>query len=123
MCFHYRATKDRYNSKPSKSILNYVFRISNTSQKMKFSLRDYFCKCYQICRILRIWSHLRKRSLMENFIFCAVVFMPTCNDPLPKMTKIVMYRYVNIYTFLSKVKRGMFLASLSEMKTPIQQVK
>ena len=26
----------------------------------------------QIRRKLRIWSHLQKKSLMENFIFCAV---------------------------------------------------
>ena len=24
-----------------------------------------------MCSILRIWSHLLKKSLMENFIFCA----------------------------------------------------
>ena len=38
---------------------------------MKFSIRDFFSKCEQICRKLRIWSHLLKKSLMENFIFCA----------------------------------------------------
>ena len=32
----------------------------NTAQKMKFSSK------------LRIWSHLLKKSLMKNFIFCAV---------------------------------------------------
>ena len=31
-------------------------------------------KCDQISRKLRIWSHLRTRFLMENFIFCAVLF-------------------------------------------------
>ena len=30
-------------------------------------------KCDQIRSFLRIWSHLLKKSLMENFIFCAVV--------------------------------------------------
>ena len=41
---------------------------------MKFSIKDFFSKCDQI-RIgeRRIWSHLLKKSLMENFIFCAVV--------------------------------------------------
>ena len=28
--------------------------------------------CDQIRSFLRIWSHLMKKSLMENFIFCAV---------------------------------------------------
>ena len=45
---------------------------SYTAQKMKFSIKDFFSKCDQIGRKLRIWSHLLKRSLMENFIFCAV---------------------------------------------------
>ena len=30
------------------------------------------CKCDQIRRKLRIWSHLLNKSLMENFIFCEV---------------------------------------------------
>ena len=39
------------------NMYNGQFRIeSNTAQKIKFS----------------IWSHLLKKSLMENFIFCAV---------------------------------------------------
>ena len=39
---------------------------------MKFSITDFF-KCDQIRRKLRIWSHLLKKSVMENFIFRAVV--------------------------------------------------
>ena len=39
---------------------------------MKFSVKDFFGKCDQIRRFLRIWSHLLKKSLMENFIFCAM---------------------------------------------------
>ena len=40
-----------------------------TAQKMIFSIKDFFSKCDQIRRILRIWSHLLKKSVMENFIF------------------------------------------------------
>ena len=36
---------------------------------MKFSVKDLLSKCNQIRRFLRIWSHLPKKSLMENFIF------------------------------------------------------
>ena len=36
---------------------------------MKFSNKDFFSKCDQIRRKLRIWSHLLKKSLMENFNF------------------------------------------------------
>ena len=39
---------------------------------MKLSIKDFFSKCDQIRSSLRIWSHLLKKSLMENFIFCAV---------------------------------------------------
>ena len=42
-----------------------------TAQKMKFSIQDFFSKCDQIRGKLRIWSHLLKKSLMEDFIFCA----------------------------------------------------
>ena len=46
---------------------------SFTAQKMKFSIKDFFSKCDQIRRKLRIWSHLLKKSLMENFVFCLVI--------------------------------------------------
>ena len=40
---------------------------------MKFSVKNFFCKCDQNCSFLRIWSHLLKKSLMRNFIVCAVI--------------------------------------------------
>ena len=40
------------------------------SQKIMFSIKDFFSKFDQICNFLRIWSYLLKKSLMENFIFC-----------------------------------------------------
>ena len=39
---------------------------------MKFYIEDFFSKCDQIRSFLWIWSHLLKKSLMENFIFRAV---------------------------------------------------
>ena len=47
-------------------------KIVNTAQKMKFSIKDFFSKCDQIRKKLQIWSHLLKKSLMENFIFCVL---------------------------------------------------
>ena len=41
--------------------------------KMKHSSKDFFRKCDQIWRKLRIWSYLLKKSLMTSFIFCAVI--------------------------------------------------
>ena len=40
---------------------------------MKFSINDFFRKRDQIRSFLQIWSYLLKKSLMENFIFCAVI--------------------------------------------------
>ena len=47
-----------------------------TAQKTKFYIKHFFSKCEQIRSFLRIWSFgLLKKSLMENFIFCAVTEM------------------------------------------------
>ena len=45
---------------------------SSLHSKIKFSIKDFFSKCDQNRCFLLIWSHLLKKSLMENFIFCAV---------------------------------------------------
>ena len=44
----------------------------NSHCTKKFSIKDFFSKCDLIRNFPRIWSHLLKKSLMENFIFCAV---------------------------------------------------
>ena len=44
---------------------------TNTVQKLKFSIEDFFSKYDQIRSFLRIWSHLLKKSLMENFLCSA----------------------------------------------------
>ena len=50
---------------------------------MKFSIKDLFSKCDQICRKMQIWSHLLKKSIMENFIFvCSVRNMITYDAEL-----------------------------------------
>ena len=57
------------------SKLLFIF-LNNTSQKRctktMFSVKDFFSKCDQIRSFQRIRSYLLKKSLMENFIFCAV---------------------------------------------------
>ena len=50
----------------------HVFSDFGTAQKMKPSVKDFFSRCDQIRSFLRIWSHLLKKSLVGNFIFCAV---------------------------------------------------
>ena len=41
--------------------------------KIDFSVKNFLSKCEQTHRKLRIYSHLLKKSLMENFIFCVVL--------------------------------------------------
>ena len=55
----------------SKSILT-ITEFLKTAQKMKFSIKDFFSKCDQNLRKLRIWLHSLKKSLIEIFIFSAV---------------------------------------------------
>ena len=40
---------------------------------MKFSVKDFCSRCEKIRSFLRIWSHLLKKSSMENFTFCTVI--------------------------------------------------
>ena len=47
----------------------------DTAQKLKFSFKNFFSKCDQMRRKLQIWSHLRKKILMGNFIFCTMRVM------------------------------------------------
>ena len=58
--------KDTRTTSMTQSLLQY-----NTAQKMRFSIKYFFSKCDQTRGILRIWSHLLKKSLMENFIIFA----------------------------------------------------
>ena len=51
----------------------------DTAQKMKFFIKEFFSKCDQIRSFLRIWSHLLKKSFVENFIF-RVVETPNGQD-------------------------------------------
>ena len=52
--------------------LQSVAKLNTTAQKMKFSITDFFSKSDQIRSFLPIWSHLLTKSVMENFIPCAV---------------------------------------------------
>ena len=47
-------------------------RSNNVYICLKFSIKDFFNKCDLIRGKRWIWSHLLKKSLTENFIYCAV---------------------------------------------------
>ena len=46
--------------------------VKTLHEKTKFFIKNFFSKCDQIGRKLRIWSHLVKKFLMKNSIICAV---------------------------------------------------
>ena len=45
---------------------------AKVAQKMRFSMQDFLSNCDQVRSFLQICSHLLRKSLMENFIFCVV---------------------------------------------------
>ena len=59
-----------------------------TTQKNKFSIKGFFSECDHIRKKLWIWPRLLKKSLMENFIFCAVV-----NTPLPFAISLILSKF------------------------------
>ena len=63
----------QYNMRQKQVKLDiYQFVATNIAQKMNFSIKDFFNKCDQMRRFLRIWSYMLKKFLMENFLFCVV---------------------------------------------------
>ena len=52
-----------------KILTNYYFSPLGKSNA-HCTKNEFFIECDQICRKLRIWSHLLEKYLMENFIFC-----------------------------------------------------
>ena len=68
------------------------------ARKVKFPIDDFFSKCEQMGSFLRIWSHLLKKSSMENFIFCAVliaVCVCVCLlSPVPTINKLTRLPWV-----------------------------
>ena len=79
-------------------------------KKMKIFIKDFFRKLDQILRKLRIWSHLLKKSLLENFIFCAV--WVTCHitdlwaDALDQdLFELCKYALINVQMGIQNVRQ------------------
>ena len=108
-----------------------------TAQKMKFSIKNFFSKRDQIRRRLRIWWHLLKKSLMENFIFCAVAAVGpiscvlcldnlslTCKGeisvvflPLANILSIPQYVFADVEELFNLLKSSEWYFSLEDCKT------
>ena len=79
------------------------------AQRMKFFIKDFFSIYYKICKKLLIWSHLLKKSLMKNFIFCAVMLKKSAGifEKLLKFVKSFIYKIVFYQLFgCLKTKSG-----------------
>ena len=79
-----------------------------TAQKLKFSIKNFFCKCEQIRRKLRIWLDLLKKSLMENSIFCA---MFSLYKPYP--LQYFYFQYCDIWycLYFHMISKGLLMHS------------
>ena len=64
---------------------------------MKFSIKDFFSKCGQIHSFLRIRLHFLKKSLKENFIFCAVISAAALIFKTKQIDYFQFPKAVNIY--------------------------
>ena len=71
------------------TIFSFYFMFLNITLDKKWIFPHFFSKSDQIRRKLRIWSHLLKKSLMENFIFCAVLVIVS----LFKLEKLYRFKY------------------------------
>ena len=61
----------------------YSIHVHFSAQKIKFFIQDLLSKYDQIRRNVRIWSHLLKKSLMENLIFlcsCSILDCTTAKS-------------------------------------------
>ena len=77
---------------------------------MNFTIKDFFNKRDQIRRKLRIWSHLPKKHLMEDFFFCVQIIIKTSRkkesvaravvaqkfDKLQQRCSVEKYYFVNL---------------------------
>ena len=83
-----------------------------TAQKMKFSIKGFFSKYDQIRRKLQIWSHLMKKSLMENFVFCAVnAEMKPCLNELSCAAQNMKFSITNFISKCEKTHRKLRICS------------
>ena len=61
---------------------------ANTPQKMKFSIKDFFSKCDQICSFLRTWSLLLKKSLEKKESLSFSKWLRVYNGDMPNFVSL-----------------------------------
>ena len=85
--------------------------LESTAQKMKFSIKNFFSKCDQFRRKLWIWSHLLRKSIMENFIFCVVEHLWAFASERHWLTNFGQYSY---FVALKSIKTPSGFLKVSE---------
>ena len=91
---------------------------------MKVFIGSFFSKCDQIRRKLRVWSHLLKKSLMENFIFCSVIIQfKSIFYFLPKVSSILQKLLENSAKHLNKVDLSLSWFHWLELKICLKLLK
>ena len=84
-------------------------KLNSNAQKMKFSIKGFFRKCDQIRRRLWIWSHLLRKSLMESFIFLAVLSIPwSSTNELTSMQNYHVKSYSHYSSYMKFLKKVAF---------------
>ena len=75
--------------------------VYSTTQKMKFSNKDFFSKCKQVRMQLWIWSHLLNKSSVENFIVSAVFSLPVhlwqCTETRQDLAFLSVHRLMCVF--------------------------
>ena len=82
-----------------------------TKNEVFFS-KGFFSKSDQICRKLKSWSHLLKKFVMENLIFCSVVLFSVCfPSGFPRDSsrwiKVAIWKEWWLVILLSRMKRNL----------------
>ena len=96
------------NIKIRKKCIVLLSRACFTAQEIKFPIKDFFSKCDQIHKKLWIWSYLLKKSLMENFIFCALFSAIKVHENLCFLRKFLETRQINNCWYYSQFKMQPF---------------
>ena len=66
-----------FSLKPRETLVSIPFFLPANfiAQKVKFSIKDFFSKCYQIRRRIWIWSHLLRKILNAKLHFLCSVYL------------------------------------------------
>ena len=81
---------------------------------MKFFTKDFFSKCDHIRSFLLIWSHLLKKSLMENFIFSHCMLLVLYRDSEQKIQHYFLFDCHYIYC-LNRNSKKCWQCTLTEL--------